>query len=319
MRALTLTSFDGLDGVVLADVPEPQVGEDTVTVRVHAAALGPWDVATTEGMFASAGGLTTFPQTIGWDFAGTIAAAGTAVTQWKPGDRVLGFSPQPWTGIGAIAELIAVPPDLIAALPAELDFVTGATLPVTALTAHLAIENGQVQPGASLLVIGAAGAVGGVIVQLGAKLGAQIIASVAADDFQAVRELGATETVDRTADLAAQVKKRIADGVDVTIDLAGPVVWGAAIDATRDGGRFVTTSPAGLPDAVRGISTCAIAVQPDAPALTALARRFADGSLRTRIAAVMPMTQARDVLEAMRRGSSHGKYVLDLQQRYEQS
>ena len=190
MRALTLTSFDGLDGVVLADVPEPQVGEDSVTVRVHAAALGPWDVATTEGMFASAGGLTTFPQTIGWDFAGTIAAAGTAVTQWKPGDRVLGFSPQPWTGIGAIAELIAVPPDLIAALPAELDFVTGATLPVTALTAHLAIENGQVQPGASLLVIGAAGAVGGVIVQLGAKLGAQIIASVAADDFQAVRELG---------------------------------------------------------------------------------------------------------------------------------
>ena len=60
-----------------------------MTVRVHAVALGPWDVATTEGMFAGAGGMTTFPQILGWDFAGTIAAAGpTAPT----GSRETGSS-----------------------------------------------------------------------------------------------------------------------------------------------------------------------------------------------------------------------------------
>ena len=114
-----------------------------MTVRVHAVALGPWDVATTEGLFAAAGGTTTFPQILGWDFAGTIAAAGALVPQWKPGDRVLGFSPQPWSGIGAAAELIAVPPDLIAALPAGLDFSVGATIPVTALTAQSTLDTGE--------------------------------------------------------------------------------------------------------------------------------------------------------------------------------
>ena len=312
MRALTLTSFGGPDSVALADVPEPEAAGDAVTVRVHAVALGPWDVATTEGLFAGAGGMTTFPQILGWDFAGTIAAAGPAATTWQPGDRVLGFSPQPWSGIGAAAELIAVPPGLIAALPAGLDFRAGATIPVTALTAKLTLDTGEVQPGSSVLVIGAAGAVGGVVVQLGAQLGAQIIASVAADDFPAVRELGATHVVDRAADVAAQVRRHIAKGVDVTIDLAGPAVWPAAIDATRDGGRFITTSPAGLPDTVRGITASAVGVQPDAPALTGLAQRFADGSLRTRIADVRPVTQARDALEAVRHGSNHGKYVLEL-------
>ena len=105
-----------------------------------------------------------------------------------------------------------------------------------------------------------------------------------------MRELGATAVVDRAADVAAQVRRHIADGVDVTIDLAGPAVWQAAIDATRDGGRFITTSPAGLPDTVRGITASAVGVQPDALALTGLAQRFADGSLRTRIADVRPVT-----------------------------
>ena len=312
MRALTLTSFGGPDSVTLADIPAPEAAGDAVTVRVHAVALGPWDVATTEGMFAGAGGMTTFPQILGWDFAGIIAAAGAMVPQWKPGDHVLGFSPQPWSGIGAAAELIAVPPDLIAALPAGLDFSAGATIPVTALTAKLTLDTGKVQPRTSVLVIGAAGAVGGVVVQLGAQLGAQIIASVATDDFPAARELGATAVVDRAADVAAQVRRHIADGVDVTIDLAGPAVWQAALDATRDGGRFITTSPAGLPDTVRGITASAVGVQPDALALTGLAQRFADGSLRTRIADVLPVTRAREALEAVRHGSSHGKYVLEL-------
>ena len=255
--------------------------------------------------------MTTFPQILGWDFAGTVAAAGAMVPQWKPGNRVLGFSPQPWSGIGAAAELIAVPPDLIAALPAGLDF-SAATIPVTALTAQLTLDTGQVQPGTSVLVIGAAGAVGGVVVQLGTQLGAQIIASVAAGDSAAVCKLGASAVVDRAADVAAQVRRLRAGGVDVTIDLAGPAVWQAAMDATRDGGRFVTTSPAGLPDTVRGITAAAVGVQPDARALTALAQRFAGGSLRTRIADVLPLTRAQEALEAVRHGGSHGKYVLEL-------
>jgi NADPH:quinone reductase-like Zn-dependent oxidoreductase len=122
MRALTLTRFGGLDGVVLTDVAEPEMPDDAVTVRVHTVALAKWDVTTTEGVFVAMGGMTTFPQVLGWDFAGVISSAGPSVPGREPGDRVLGFSPQPRTGTGVIAELVVLPPSMIAARPAELDY-----------------------------------------------------------------------------------------------------------------------------------------------------------------------------------------------------
>lgn len=317
MRALTLTSFGGLDSVVLTEVAEPEMPDDAVTVRVHAVALAPWDVGTTEGVFVAMGGMTTFPQVLGWDFAGVIASAGSSVTDWEPGDRVLGFSPQPWTGIGVIADQVVLPPSLIAALPAELDFIAGATLPVTSLTAQQITDAGGLQDGTTALVIGAAGAVGGVVVQLGRARGARMIASVGSADFGRVRDLGAADAVDRAGDVAAQVKDLVPEGVDVTIDLAGPAVWQSALAATRTRGVFITASGMGsLPDVDRGITGRPIAVQPDAASLTSLAQRYVNGSLTmtAAVAGVFPLSHARQALEAVRRGNARGECVLDLQQ-----
>jgi NADPH2:quinone reductase len=317
MRALTLTSFGGLDGVVLTDVAEPEMPDDAVTVRVHAVALAKWDVTTTEGVFVAMGGMTTFPQVLGWDFAGVISSAGSSVAGWEPGDRVLGFSPQPWTGTGVIAELVVLPPSMIAALPAELDFIAGATLPVTCLTAQQIVDAGGLRDGTAALVIGAAGAVGGVVVQLGRDRGARMIASVGSADFGRVRDLGAADAVDRAGDVAAQVKDLVPEGADVTIDLVGPAVWQSALAATRTGGRLITTSgPGSLPDVERGITALPVKVQPDAAALTSLAERYANRSLTmtTTVAGVFPLPRARQALEAVSRGKGREKYVLDLQQ-----
>ena len=317
MRALTLTSFGGLDGVVLTDVAEPEMPDDAVTVRVHAVALAKWDVTTTEGVFVAMGGMTTFPQVLGWDFAGVISSAGSSVAGWEPGDRVLGFSPQPWTGIGVIAELVVLPPSMIAALPAELDFIAGATLPVTSLTAQQIVDASGLRDGTAALVIGAVGAVGGVVVQLGRDRGARMIASVGSADFGRVRDLGAADAVDRAGDVAAQVKDLVPEGVDVTIDLVGPAVWQSALAATRTGGRLITTSgPGSLPDVERGITALPVKVQPDAASLTSLAERYANRSLTmtTTVAGVFPLPRARQALEAVSRGKGREKYVLDLQQ-----
>lgn len=317
MRALTLTSFGGLDGVVLTDVAEPEMPDDAVTVRVHAVALAKWDVTTTEGVFVAMGGMTTFPQVLGWDFAGVISSAGSSVAGWEPGDRVLGFSPQPWTGIGVIAELVVLPPSMIAALPAELDFIAGATLPVTCLTARQIVDAGGLRDGTAALVIGAAGAVGGVVVQLGRDRGARMIASAGSADFGRVRDLGAADAVDRAGDVAAQVKDLVPEGVDVTIDLVGPAVWQSALAATRTGGRLITTSgPGSLPDVERGITALPVKVQPDAASLTSLAERYANRSLTmtTTVAGVFPLPRARQALEAVSRGKGREKYVLDLRQ-----
>ena len=157
------------------------------------------------------GGITTFPQVLGWDFAGVIASVGSSVTDWEAGDRVLGFSPQPWTGIGVIADLVVLSPFLIAALPAELDFIAGATLPVTSLAAQQIVDAGGLQDGTTALVIGAAGAVGGLVVQLGRTRGARLIASVGSADFGHGRDLGAADAVDRAGDVAAQVTEHVHD------------------------------------------------------------------------------------------------------------
>jgi NADPH:quinone reductase len=305
MRARSLTSFGGLDGVVLTDVAEPEMPDDAVTVRVHAVALAKCDVTTTEGVFVAMGGMTTFPQVLGWDFAGVISSAGSSVAGWEPGDRVPGFSPQPWTGIGVIAELVVLPPSMIAALPAELDFIAGATLPVACLTAQQIVDAGGLRDGTAALVIGAVGAVGGVVVQLGRDRGARMIASVGSADFGRVRDLGAADAVDRAGDVAAQVKDLVPEGVDVTIDLVGPAVWQSALAATRTGGRLITTSgPGSLPDVERGITALPVKVQPDAASLTSLAERYANRSLTmtTTVAGVFPLPRARQALEAVSRG-----------------
>jgi NADPH:quinone reductase-like Zn-dependent oxidoreductase len=146
VRAVVLSSFDGLGGVDVREVDEPVVADDGVLIRVVYAALGPWDVATTHGAFVGAGGGNGLPQVLGWDFAGIVESVGSEVSGFTSGERVLGFSPQPWSGIGALAELIAVPAATIAAVPTGLDLPAAAALPGSGLTAILTLDSAAWRP-----------------------------------------------------------------------------------------------------------------------------------------------------------------------------
>ena len=125
MRALTLTSFGGVEALELDAVSDPTPGPGETVVSVRAVALGPSDLHATEGYFVGMGGSAAFPQVQGWDFSGETAE----------GRRVLGFVAQPWTGNGSLGERIAVPSELLAELPDGLDWPRGSALPVCGLTA----------------------------------------------------------------------------------------------------------------------------------------------------------------------------------------
>jgi NADPH:quinone reductase-like Zn-dependent oxidoreductase len=224
---------------------------------------------------------------------------------------VLGFSPQPWSGIGALAELIAVPAGTIAAVPTGLDLPAAAALPVSGLTAILTLNSAAVETPDTVLVVGATGGVGGFVTQLAQARGARVIASVAASAADAARELGASEVVDRDSDLAGQVRALIGPGADVTIDLVGPRVWPAELAATRDGGRFVTTTPAPAPPE-RGITPTSVGVQPDPSTLASLAQACAQGQLVSRVARIVPLDQAVDALAELERGRANGKVVVNV-------
>jgi NADPH:quinone reductase len=310
MRAVRLRTFDGVGGVDVDEVDEPAAADDRVAVRVAFAALGPWDAATTHGAFTGAGGTSELPQVLGWDFSGTVESAGPATSGFTAGERVLGFTPQPWSGIGALAEVISVPASMIAALPDGADLTAASAVPVSALTALLALNTASVGSGDGVLVVGATGAVGGFVTQLASARGARVVASVSAGAAGEARRLGARDVVDRSGDVAAQVRALVDGGVDVVVDVVGPPVWEACMGALRDGGRLVTTIPAQLPDGERGITLRSVSVQPDAQQLAALAQAFADGQLESRIAEVVPLDRAADALARIDRGQAPGKIVV---------
>jgi NADPH:quinone reductase len=298
VRAVVLNSFAGLDGLELAQVPDPVPGDGEQLVRVRAASLGPWDWSSTKGAFVAMGGSSEFPQVQGWDFAGEAI----------DGRRVLGFVPQPWMGVGAFAEQIAVPSAILAPLPEAVDFAEGSTLPVCGLTARLLIEAAAVSGGDVVLVTGAAGMVGGFVVQLARGRGARVVAAVREREAGAARRLGAETVVDTGTGLEAAVRGQWQAGVDACLDTAG--LGSGALGCVRDGGAFVTSVPGAVPGAARGISPRTVAVQPDADATSELADLAARGELTLRVAQTVPLERFRDAYMRLERGGLPGKIVL---------
>jgi NADPH:quinone reductase len=298
VRAIVLNSFSGVDGLELVDVPEPTVGDGEELVHVRAASLGPWDLAGAQGAFVDAGGSSKLPQVQGWDFAGETAE----------GRRVLGFVAQPWMGVGALAERISVPGAILATLPPALGLPEGSALPVCSLTARLLVDTAAVRDGDLVLVTGAAGMVGGFVVQLAAGRGARVVAAVRSADEDEARRLGAETIVDTGVDLEAEVRGRWQDGVDACLDTVG--LASGALVCVRDGGSFVTTVPWAVPDAARGIAPQSVQVQPDAGALAELADSAATGGLSVRVAEVLPLDRFRDGYARLARGGLRGKIVL---------
>jgi NADPH2:quinone reductase len=300
VRAVVVNSFAGLDGLELSEVADPSPGAGEELVSIRAASLGPWDLGAADGAFAAAGGSTDFPQGQGWDFAGETAG----------GRRVLGFVAQPWMGVGAFTERIAVPSAILAPLPEDLSFVEGSTLPVCTLTARLLVNAAAVKEGDLVLVTGAAGMVGGFAAELASGRGARVVAAVRDSDADEARRLGAQTVLSTGDELETAVRGAWQDGVDACVDTIGLGV--AALVCVRDGGAFVTSVPTAVPGAARGIAPETVQVQPDAAATAELAQRAASGELTVRVAETFPLERFREAYISLERGGLHGKIVLTL-------
>jgi NADPH2:quinone reductase len=300
MRAVVLNSFDGIDGLELTEVADPETGDGEVPVTVRAAALGVWDLESTQGAFKDVGGSTDFPQIQGWDFAG----------ETDQGERVFGFVAPPFMGVGSFAEKLSVPPAVLAGLPEEISFEDGASLPATLLTARLMVNAAHVSADDLVLVTGAAGMVGGSAVQQATAAKARVVAAVRAEDADAARELGAETVVETGPDLEAELRGQFTDGVDACLDTIG--LGDAALVCVRDGGAFITSVPNAVPGTARGIYPNTVAVQPDGPSLAQLATRVTDGELTIRVAETLPLEEFKRGYELLAKGGVRGKIVFTM-------
>jgi NADPH:quinone reductase-like Zn-dependent oxidoreductase len=227
-----------------------------------------------------------------------VVEIGSGVTTWGLGDPVMGFSSQPWTGVGAFAEEVSMAAALLTPRPVDLDINVAATLPVVTQTADVALREAGLVEGATLLVLGAAGAVGSLVTQLAVQAGIRVVGSGSAGDLAHIEALGAEAAVDRSADVAARTVATVGLA-DAIIDLVGASARPSAMGALRPGGRFVTTIhgplPEGLTDPPRMLS-----VQPDPDRLAQLARLVAEGTLRVSTGEVLALGDARQAFELAR-------------------
>jgi NADPH:quinone reductase-like Zn-dependent oxidoreductase len=310
MRAFTLDSFERPPGL-REDLPTPQAGSDQLLVRVQASSVNPIDAGIAAGYLKDMVP-HELPITLGRDYAGVIEQVGSGVTGYAVGDRVLGGVPgmSPAVHDGAWAELLAVPAQAVAYLPASVDLDQAGAAPWAGLTALAAADALDVRQGSTVLVIGATGGVGSLAVQLAAKAGATVLAPGLPEDRHHLRGLGVAEVLDRDGDILAQVRDRHPGGVDALLDLTSqsPDQLNAYAAVVGEGGRVVSS----LGAAGEGPGRANVNAVPTAEQLDRLARLLADGTLSVPIQASYPLAQADQALKALGAHHTQGKLAITL-------
>lgn len=294
MRAAVVTTFGGPESVRVVETDLPEPGARQVRIKVAAAALNPVDAGVRAGAFGGAGKQLGF----GWDVAGTVDATGVA-TAWQAGDEVVALDHGMIKPLGTHAEYVVVDTDAVAKAPERVDAAHAATLPLNALTAVQALDLLELTPGQSLLVTGAAGAVGGFAVQLAAHRGVLVTGLARADDEEFVRALGAAEfTTDGVP----------AGSVDAVLDAA--ILGERALAWVRDGGVFAGVIPQAAPASVRGVRTGAVEVSADGARLAELVRLVEEGVLTLRVAETYALEDAAKAHARLAEGGVRGRLVL---------
>jgi NADPH:quinone reductase-like Zn-dependent oxidoreductase len=245
----------------------------------------------------------------GWEVAGVVDAAGPGVG-WSPGERVLAIVLPYLTGRGAQAEYVVVPADSIALVPPGISLAEAATLPMNGLTARLALDKLALRPGQTLAVTGAAGAVGGYVMELAASEGLRVLGDASPADAALVKSLGADVVVQRGPGLAAAIRREVPAGVDAVVDAA--LIGPAVLPAIRDGGQLIAVRP--FPgESERSIAVTLILVSEylrEPAKLAELTRLVSDGKLTLRVARQIPVADAAQAHRQLEAGGTRGRLVL---------
>lgn len=296
------------DDVELIEVPGPRpLAEDEVLIRVTAAGVGNWDeIVRTGGWDVGC----SPPMALGVEAAGTVVAVGRTVTDWAPGDDVL-THPLPLRDQGTWAPTLIAPAGLLARKPVGVAWEAAAVFPVPALTAEQVLAEAlRVQVGDRLLVHGAGGVTGGLLVALGALRGAELLATAGPHSQQRVAALGARHVIDYHDEHWSDRVRAITGGAGVSAAVnATPGGAAMAIRTVADGGRLATiTSDA--PAEERGITVSSVYVRPDGEQLRRLAPLLADGQLTVAVASVDGLLDAAEALARVVDGRASGAVAL---------
>lgn len=322
MRAVLCKSFGPPESLVVEELPDPVAGPGQVVVDVAGCGVNFPDVLIIEDKYQFKPELPFSP---GGEISGTVRSIGEGVVDLVPGDRVLAS-----LGWGGMAEQVVVPAASAIKVPDGIDLTKAAGFVLAHGTSHHAlVDRAQIQPGETLLVLGAAGGVGLAAVELGALLGARVIAAASTDEkLELCRTKGASETINYTTeDFRARVKEIThGDGVDVCYDPVGGELSEPALRSMAWNGRFLVVGfaagdipkvPLNLP-LLKGCQIVGVfwgaftgrEPERNAANLRQLLDWLAAGKLDPHVSATYPLDRAADAINDLAQRRATGKVVV---------
>jgi NADPH2:quinone reductase len=313
MRAMVMDRFGGSEVLHMADVPVPKPLENEVLIQVAYAAVNPIDWKIREGLFKDALPYQ-FPLIPGWDMSGIVIAVGAEVTLYKPNDRVYAYCRKPIEQMGAYAEFLTLPENIVARMPKNLGFRDAAAIPLCALTAWQALfDLAQLQANETVLIHAGAGGVGSFAIQLARNAGAGVITTASLRNHDLVRSLGAMHVIDYSReDFVAATRAVVAQGVDVALDLLGGEIQEKSMAALKPGGRLVSALALASAESAARHKVTALQVRaaPNTPQLSELASQFDDGRLKVPTLREYDLKDAAAAQSLSQTGHVQGKIVL---------
>ncbi|MFF5340517.1 NADP-dependent oxidoreductase [Streptomyces althioticus] len=302
MRAVRAHDRDApLDELVLEEAPYPYAGEGDVVVKVRAASFTPGEL-TWPGSWVDRAGRPRSPVVPGHEVSGEVAEVALGTTGLSVGQRVIGLTD--WNRDGTLAEYVAVEARNLTPLPADVDPVPAAALPMPGLTAWQGLfTHGRLETGQSVLIHGAGGGVGMAATQLARDAGARVLGSGRAKSRDLVLELGAEEFVD----LEQPGWEEAVGLVDLVFDAVGGTVLDRSAAVLRAGGALISISrpPTVRPEDGRAMY---FIVQPDRGHLAQVVDRHRQGRLRPLVGSVRPLAEASDAFRT--KSGTAGKTVV---------
>jgi NADPH:quinone reductase-like Zn-dependent oxidoreductase len=305
MKAIRIHEFGGPDVLRVEDLPMPEPGPGEVLIRVRASSVNPVDYKIRNGGYLPPDQL---PLTLGRDVAGVVDRAGPGVEGVSAGSAVYAMLGR---DKGGYAEFVAARAQDCAPMPARLDFVQAAAVPLAALTAWQGLfDHGRLQGGQRVLIHGAAGGVGHFAVQFCRARGCPVAVTASAADRDFLRALGADEVIDyhreRFEDRAGKV--------DLVFDLVGGETQDRSFAVLKPGGALISTlkapDPARAAEAqVRGEHYMA---EPNGEELGEIGRLIDLGLVMPQVARVFPLEQAAQAERELETQHVRGKIVLEV-------
>lgn len=324
MKAVLCKAFGPAESLVLEDVASPVAKKNEILLDVHAAAVNFPDTLIIEGKYQFK---PPFPFSPGGEAAGVVSAVGEKVSHLKVGDRVMAL-----TGWGSFAEQVAVPGYNVLPVPPGMDFNTAAGFSMTYGTSmHALKQRANLQPGETLLVLGASGGVGLAAVEIGKAMGARVIAAAgSAEKLAIAKAAGADELINYSETSLKDEIKRLTDGqgADVIYDPVGGDLFDQAVRSIAWNGRLLVVGFASgrIPDlpvnlallkgaAVVGVFWGSFAQrqpQDNAANFQQLFGWYAEGKLKPLVSQVYPLSNAAQAINDLGQRKAVGKVVVQV-------